>query len=251
MLELRPRSSPDAEVRPIGPDRWRLEIPAGPVGRYRLAQLDDYQHLPRIAFPWQPPIRLRLQARVSGPDLPGTWGFGFWNDPFSASMGLGGVARRLPTLPNTAWFFYASPPNYLSLRDGHPAQGFLAATFASPVIPNLVLAPGLPFLLMPASASVLRRVARQFVREDAARLSVDPTAWHDYEINWRAESVQFAVDGAPAFATNVAPGANLGLVLWIDNQYAAFPPAGTLHFGALSSSEPAWLELAEMTVERG
>jgi hypothetical protein len=41
----------------------------------------------------------------------------------------------------------------------------------------------------------------------------------------------------------------LGLVLWIDNQYAAFPPTGRLRIGSLLNPESAWLELADVEVE--
>src|SRR2546427_795796 len=40
--ELRPRTTRGAQVETIAPGHWRLTIPAGPAGRYRLAQLDDY-----------------------------------------------------------------------------------------------------------------------------------------------------------------------------------------------------------------
>ncbi len=128
---------------------WRLSLPPGPAGQYRWAQLDDYIPLPRRRFLWTPPVRLSLEARVSAPGLPGTWGFGFWNDPFQASLGLGGTARRLPALPNAAWFFYASPPNFLAFRDDLPAQGLLAATFRLPLLPAPL------FGCRPAASSVL------------------------------------------------------------------------------------------------
>src|SRR5512147_1754689 len=128
MPGLHVRQTPGSVVRETGPRSWRLEIPAGPAGAYRWAQIDDHLRLARRSFPCRPPLRLDLRARLSALDLPGTWGFGFWNDPFSTSLGVGGAARRLPVLPNAAWFFYAGQPNYLAFRDTHPAEGFLAAT---------------------------------------------------------------------------------------------------------------------------
>jgi len=161
------------------------------------------------------------------------------------------MARRIPALPQAAWFFYASPPNYLALHDTHTAQGLLAATFASRRIPALLLAaslPALPLLAWSPTARLLRRAARPFVAEDALRLDLDPTRWHNYRLEWRTDAVDFTVDGEPCFTTTVAPRGPLGLVLWIDNQYAAFPPQGTLRFGTLANPEPAWLELAEIEV---
>lgn len=250
--ELQSRTTQNADADALAPRHWRLTIPAGATGDYRLAQLDDYARRRRSALPWQPPLRLNLRARVSQVELAGTWGFGFWNDPFGASLGLGGAARRLPALPNAAWFFYASPPNYLALRDVHPARGFLAATFCSTNIPAPLLilgAPLLPLLAWPFAARHLRRMGRRFVEEDAARLETDPTAWHTYGLEWQADRVRFLVDGEPCWETAIVPRPPLGLVLWIDNQYAAFPPTGRLRTGSLPNPESAWLELADVEVE--
>lgn len=250
MAELDVRTAGKAEVVSPAPGRWRLCMPAGAGGSYRLAQLDDYGTLSRKHFPWKPPVSLEVRARVSEADLPGTWGFGLWNDPFAASLGLRGTARRVPALPQAAWFFHASPPNHLALHDTHPAQGLLAATFASRRIPTLLLAtalPALPLLAWPPAARRLRRVGRWFVAEDATRLDLDPTQWHTYRLDWRADAVDFSVDGESCFATPVTPRGPLGLVLWIDNQYAAFPPDGRLRFGTLPNPS-AWLELADLSI---
>jgi hypothetical protein len=243
--DLVPRQTPGAQVSATGPAAWRLSIPAGPAGQYRWAQLDNYLHRPRPNFPHAVPFHLRLRARVSAPDLPGTWGFGLWNDPFGLSWGQGG-GLRLPALPNAAWFFYASPPNYLALRDTHPAQGLLAAVFRSPLIPSafsLLAAPALPLLLFPPGARLLRRLASCLVREDAATLPADSTQWHTYDLSWQETVVRFEMDGQVLAETPVSPRGRLGLVLWIDNQCAAFPPDGRPRAGTLACPEPAWLDL--------
>lgn len=252
-LEIR-RSS-GAGVEALEDGLWRLSIPAGPAGVYRLAQLDDYLTRPRRRFPWRAPFRLRLMARCSQPDLPGTWGFGLWNDPFSLNLGLGGAARRLPAAPNTAWFFYAAPPNYLSLRDDLPAQGFLAATFRSPAWVSKGPPASHDFPSGPARSPLptwagrgLRRLGRAFIAQSAAQLIVDPVDWHTYEIDWQPSRVAFAVDGETILDTPVAPRGPLGLVLWIDNQYAAFPPSGALIFGNSPSPQPAWLEIKDLSL---
>ena len=252
-LNLQPRIASGGLVEMVESDVWRLNIPAGPSRCYRLAQLDDYARQHRARFNWLPPVHLTLRARVSHADLPGTWGFGFWNDPFNARMGLGGTRHRFPTLPNAAWFFWASPPNYLAVHDSHPTQGFLAATFAShpPPAPVLALsAPLLPFVAWPPTARWLRRMAQGLVHEFAAQLAFDATTWHTYEIDWRPAAVRFVVDGAPVHETSVSPKGRMGLVLWIDNQFAAFPPHGRLRFGRLPNPEPAWLELAAVSITR-
>jgi hypothetical protein len=231
-------------------DGYRLLIPAGPARVYRLAQLDDYTALSRERFAWGAPIELSLRCRVCATDLPGTWGFGFWNDPFSVSTGLGGTGRRLPALPNAAWFFHASPENQLSLRDDRPASGFLAASMSSPRIPSLLLAPGLlgaPLLLSKTLARAARRLAGKVIAEDGARLALDVTQWHSYRLVWNPHGVEFSVDEETVFETEVSPRGPLGLVLWIDNQFAAFTPAGALRAGALENRAAAWMEIEKVS----
>jgi hypothetical protein len=245
--ELRVNVTPGSQVIPLEEGGWRLEIPAGPKGRYRLAQLDDYTRQPRHSLPWTPPVTLKLRARLSAASLPGTWGFGLWNDPFALSLGVGGASRRFPALPNAAWFFYASAPNYLSFRDDKPAQGLLSAAFRSPAFPAPLLALGTPFgalLLWAPTARLMRRLLRLFINEDAASLDANPSEWHTYCLHWSGEHLSFELDEQPVFQTAVRPNPPLGLVLWIDNQYAALPPRGRLRIGYLPNPEPAWLEIA-------
>ncbi len=228
---------------------WRLSLPPGDEQAYRVAQIDDYSRLGRRAFPWQAPTSLRLCARASGRDLPGTWGFGLWNDPFSMGV-LGGGRVRLPALPNTAWFFFASPPNYLSLRDDRPAAGQLAAAFRAPPWPTAWMAAGalaLPLLALPPAARLLRRLGRPFLRQAASALDLDPTEWHTYQIDWQPGRVRFTVDERLALQTGLAPRGRLGLVIWIDNQYMALPPTGRAAYGWLANP-PAWIEAAQITI---
>jgi hypothetical protein len=242
-----------AGVEEINPGHWRLRIPPGPAGTYRLAQFDDYTVLKRKEFPWKPPVTLRLQGRASALHLPGTWGFGLWNDPFSLGLGLGGGVRKLPALPQAAWFFFASPPNYLSFRDDLPAVGGLAATFCSKNVPALLLglgAPLVPALVLRPAARAFRRLARRVVRQSAVLMEHDPTTWHDYQIAWCSERVSFAVDGQSVLDTAVVPRPPLGLVVWIDNQYAALPPDGKLGWGTLAN-EDSWIEVRNLEIERG
>ena len=236
--------TPGAAVRQASEGHWRFSIPAGEAGGYRVAQLDDYKGLPRRRFPHRPPFHIQLEGRASGEHLPGTWGFGLWNDPFSLTLGFGG-GRYFPALPNAAWFFFASPPNYLSLRDDLPANGALAAAFRSPKLPFPLLSLGLPFLPLLAfrpAARWLRRAAGSFVRQDAAQLNLDPTAWHRFAFSWERSGLEFRVDGETVLSTVISPRGPLGLVLWIDNQYAALPPDGRPAFGTLSNPA-AWIEV--------
>ena len=167
-------------------------------------------------------------------------------------MGLGGAAQRFPALPNAAWFFFASPANYLSFRSDLPAQGFLAATFQSCAVPPALLAlaaPGLGLAAFPAGAQLVRRALRRLVKQSAALVPADVTAWHSYTLDWQPDGVSFTVDGQRFHTTEIAPSGSLGLVIWIDNQYAALPPNGRLRFGTLANPQPAWLELKGLKVE--
>jgi hypothetical protein len=236
---------------------WRLEIPAGPAREYRLAQLDNYARTPRKSLNHTPPWIFYLRARASKVDLPGTWGFGLWNDPFGLSLGFGGGKPvRLPTLPQTAWFMQASRPNWLSLRDDPeraPANGFFAGTFRSPKLSALLLAPGLlalPLCTIRPISRWLRRLAARIIQQDGIRVDLDVTEWHEYSIQWLKESCIFSVDGKKLLQTTCSPAAPLGIVIWIDNQYAAWTPEGRLGYGTLENPT-AWLEIEEMKILEG
>jgi len=259
------RASSKAGVESI-PNGWRLEIQKGDSLRYRLAQLDDYSRLARRNFPHHS-LTLSLRARASSDSIPGTWGFGVWNDPFGLSLGFGGNPFQLPALPNAAWFFHASEENYLSFRDPaidgrvsggvsiHPsgnstaaavsrppaaANGFLAQVFRSPRFDLRLIPAGLTF---PFSRKTTRRLLSRVIEEDGVALSVDVTQWHGYRLEWSPRRVLFEVDGVRALETSVSPRPPLGVVIWIDNQYAAFTPEGKIRFGVLKNPEPAWIEI--------
>lgn len=273
-MSLTPRFSANANVTPL-PGGWRMDIPAGDATRYRFAQLDDYTHLPRGRFPSRPTLTLSLRARASGNSIAGTWGFGLWNDPFGMSLGFGGSPFRLPALPNAIWFFHASEENWLSFGDAdsevsrlraksgptgvlrkdfalRSGNGFLAQTFRSPIIPSPFLALAglltLPILATRRTRKWLRWLMSRVVREDGVRLSVDQTQWHAYRLEWSPTRSAFWVDDALVFESPVSPRPPLGLVIWIDNQFAAFTPEGKIGFGVLPGEEE-WLEVGEIEIE--
>ena len=161
-------------------DGWRLSISAGEAGSYRLAQLDDYGQKKRRSFSWKAPVGLQLSARASDSLSPGTWGFGLWNDPFGFSFGFGGK-QPFPSLPNAAWFFFASPENQLSLMDDLPGNGALASTFrAQPKLLGLfaLAVPLLPFILWKPASKILRRWSSRAIQQDALNLMHNPKEWH-------------------------------------------------------------------------
>ncbi len=232
-------------------DGWRLSLPAGDARQYRLAQLDDYAALPRSRFPHNAPLEIKLNARSSQRDLPGTWGFGLWNDPFGFSLGFGGTAGRLPALPNAAWFFFASPQSHLSLRDRQPGAGQMVGAYGSPSAPSLLLLPALlatPLLLWRGGRRWLRSIASKAVAHDLTTIDVDPTTWHEYKLAWSSHGATFSVDGRQVFATALTPRSPLGLVLWLDNQFAAWRPDGSLAYGLLPKPPDCWIEITNLQV---
>ena len=251
MTDLIPRLSSGASLNQIE-HGWRLEIPARTADhKYRLAQMDDYTSLARRQFKHAPPWNLSLHARVSAPDLPGTWGFGLWNDPFGFSLGFGGNAGRLPALPNTVWFFHASPPNLLSFNAGIPGQGFFAGVSQSPRVTASLLAPAilaLPLLAIKPLSRCMRRLVGRIIHQDASLISVDVASWHVYSIQWIHEYIKFKIDDKLILQTGYSPLPPLGLVIWIDNQYAFWNSTGCLGYGTLENPA-AWLEIADIQVK--
>jgi len=278
--KLTPRFTPDAHVEEISRgSAYRLSIPSGKANQYRLAQLDDYTKTPRGRFPLRFPLSLSLSARASSTSIAGTWGFGLWNDPFGLSLGFGGNPFRLPALPNAVWFFGASKESYLSFRGAstapttnggsappsgtsqrEAANGFIAQTFRSPKFNPLLILAG---LALPFSRKLTRRILGRVIDEDGLQLwrheaqhqavgvqsqGVDPTQWHKYRLDWRERRVSFEVDDLQVFESHVSPHPPLGLVIWLDNQYAAFTPEGKIGFGVLENIEPAWLEIRELGI---
>jgi hypothetical protein len=229
---------------------WRLSLPAGDAKQYRLAQLDDYAALPRRKFPHQTSIEIKLKARSSHSVLPGTWGFGLWNDPFGFSLGFGGSASRLPALPNAVWFFFASSHSHLSLNQ-QPGAGQLVGAYQSPQLPSLLLAPGLiatPLLLFASGRRWLRSLTNKLVHHELTATTIDPTAWHEYQLCWQPDRTSFHIDGQMVFTTTHSPRPPLGLVLWLDNQFAAWKPDGSLSYGLLSTPADCWVEIADLQV---
>jgi len=223
-----------------------MTVPDGDERHYRLAQFDDYANSARGDFPHRPSLSLGLRARASADTIPGTWGFGLWNDPFGLSIGFGGNPWRIPALPNAIWFFHASKENNLSFGS-KPGNGFLAQVFHSPVFPFIRLARlGLTF---PFSRVKARAVMSEIVEEDGVRLGVDTTEWHAYRLEWSPVRSAFWVDEALVLETSLSPRPPLGLVLWIDNQFAAWHPDGKIGFGVLENTEPAWLEVKDLVLE--
>jgi hypothetical protein len=249
-MDFQKHSSRDSLIT-SGESGSRLEIASGSNSRYRLAQLDDYSSRGKKDFLWKPPLTLSLHARASSSNIPGTWGFGLWNDPFGTWMGPGGMKRPFPALPNAVWFFHASQENYLSLRNDRPANGFMAAIFSSPKIPAILLLPSIivaPLLLIRSTARWLRSKLRQVIEEDNVNIDIDVMEWHQYSFTWAKTTVRFWVDDQLELETRIVPDGPLGCVIWIDNQFASFTPDGRIKAGTLENPVPAWIEISDFVL---
>ncbi len=207
---MKARTTPDASIEKTEKG-YLMKIPAGDSSSYRFAQIDDYFGLPRRKFPHQS-LALSLRARTSSLSLPGTWGFGLWNDPFGMSLGFGTNRFRLPTLPNAAWFFGASQENHLSFSD-KPAQGFLTQSFRSPKFHASLIPAG---LALPFSAETTRRMLSKVIAEDSSALVVDVTQWHSYKLEWSENRV---VPAGLSFATSAHTDLDLFYMLLSHHQH--------------------------------
>jgi hypothetical protein len=86
------------------------------------------------------------------------------------------------------------------------------------------------------------------VRHQLVTAEIDPTEWHRYRIEWRAEKLSFEIDDRAIFQSNFLPKAPLALVLWLDNQYGAWRPDGSLGYGTLPVSVDFWVEIKDLHI---
>jgi hypothetical protein len=230
----------------------RMSIPGASHG-YADAQLDDYRDKPRVHFLWRPPVRLALRARASEPNPSGTLGFGFWNDPFTLSLGQGGAARRLPATPQTVWFFHGSPPNHFTFTPGLEGHGFKAMAMRTPSIPPLILAPfaaaGILLAEIPGLRRPVIRTALRAVEAAEAPLEVALDAWHQYALVWEFDHVRFEIDERPVLEEQIQVPGPLGFVTWIDNQYATVSPEKGFRFGVIPTDRSQWLEISDLKID--
>ncbi|MBN1643161.1 MAG: hypothetical protein JXA09_18150 [Anaerolineae bacterium] len=215
--------------------------------RMTVAQIDDYQRLPRRQYRWRPPLTMCVRARFSHParQLVGTAGFGFWNDPFMMT------GRTWPALPRALWFFYASPPSNIALDRDVPGCGWKAATIDAARPRALRWAPLAPLLVPLMNLRAIYQALWPRIQRDLgiceASLDLDMTAWHDYRLDWDPDAVRFVVDGQTA-AVCAAPCGPLGFVLWLDNQYLVITPWGRLRYGWLDAPGRQWMQVAQLSI---
>lgn len=230
-------------------ERAALRLAPASAG-YHNAQLCDYAgEAGRLRFRLQPPLTLSLTAQVQG-GVPGTAGFGLWNHPFAPG------AARLPCLPRAAWFFCAAPPGNLALAQGVPGHGWKCALIDALNPRALALAPlALPAMLAMRVPALYRRWYPAIQR--ALRIDEHPlppgllAETHRYRLRWLPGCVRFEIDDVTVFESGCAPGGPLGVVIWIDNQYAIVTPQGRFGWGVSPVTAPCALTVTALTLTPG
>jgi hypothetical protein len=103
-------------------------------------------------------------------------------------------------------------------------------------------------LALPFSHKLARKLLSRIVQEDSSVLSVDVTQWHRYKLEWKEMRSTFWVDDVLVFTSSINPRPPLGVIIWIDNQFAAFTPEGKIGFGVLPNHEE-WLEIKDLEIK--
>lgn len=225
----------------------RLLTEGAEAGAYSDAQIDDYEGRSGERLVHRPPLVLRVRARFSheAAGLRGTAGFGFWNYPVAAPLGM----------PRAIWFFFGSPPGDMPLALGVPGSGWKAATVDTGRARALALLPLAPVVVPLMWSRALQRAfwppVQRAVGVAEALVRAPMTEWHDYSIEWGERSSRFLVDGRVVLADAPSPRGPLCFVAWIDNQYFVATPRGRLRWGTIAAPGRQWLELARLTIELG
>jgi hypothetical protein len=166
----------------------KLTIHGAQSGALSVAQIDDYLHLPRQGYYWQPPVRFKTRLRVSHPSgvLLGTAGVGFWNNP----MPLWGT--RMEVKPNWVWFYYASPHSTIALTDG-PTSGWKASIVNAGQGGETMLALSDRLMRLPGLGPALSGM--RLPAQENSLDEIDFTVWRDLTIEWLEDEITFWVDG--------------------------------------------------------
>ena len=255
-------STPGGGIARVEQSVLRLELPQASRRRYSNAQIDSHRSGSQAKRLWQPPLRLEVRARTSHPVQPadqvsepetgpqrylrGTAGFGFWNEPLTMAGGW-------PKLPDAVWFFAASEPSSMRLLPDSPGRGWKAQMVRShrwgAFIAGVGAAGAIVGTWLGGSEQTALRSIQRMTGAREALLEVNTTEWHDYVIDWQADTVQYWVDGSRVLEALRPPGEPLVFVAWIDNQYAIVSPRGAIRFGLVDCGVQ-WLELDNIRIFR-
>ncbi len=233
----------------------RLGFESAQSDRYTDAQIDDYTLLGKSEYRWRPPLKMTIKARFShnASNIPqsdvylnGTAGFGFWNKPFSMQGGWFAA-------PESVWFFSSSPPSRMLLVPGLPGCGWKAQVVhtrrLSALLYAIPLALAIGYARITGRSGLAAKLMQRFTGTSECMIDTDMTAWHEYVLEWHADSVEFFIDGKLMHTTDWSPNQNLGFVAWLDNEYAVATPKGEIKFGKCISGKQ-WLEIDRVVIEK-
>jgi hypothetical protein len=126
--------------------------------------------------------------------------------------------------------------------------GWKAATIDATRPSALAMLPFAPIVvLLNRSGKLYHRlwpiVQRRLFIEEKSLPSEMMLEWHTYSIDWGIDRARFSVDDRTVLETDRSPRGLLGVVIWIDNQFAIVTPTGRVKFGLLDVLHPQWLEI--------
>ena len=128
----------------------------------------------------------------------------------------------------------------------------LSAVFSSSLIPLPLRAAGAVFMPLAFSgltSGLIRRILKRYIKENATQIRKEWVEWHHFEIAWLTDKVSFSIDGNICHESQIFPQGKLGLVIWIDNQYARFAPGESLKFGSLETLYETSMEIKDFEIK--
>lgn len=219
----------------------RLILRNSPAGYLCSAQLDDYICHAREDYPWEPPVTLRLRARTNLPsgELPGTTGFGFWNNMAPLWN------NHMEVFPNWIWFYYASPETRIS-PTASPPSGWKASVVQGGPGGESAMAVNDSLLRIPLIGKYLGKVSMPAV--ETMLDGWDFSTWHDFEIIWNREVIHFRIDDEEVLEAHLRMTARLAFYAWIDNNYTGIRDNGDVVPGYLAIREEQALMIDHLEI---
>ena len=155
-------------------------------------------------------------------------------------------------LPESIWFFYASPPSNMALVPDVPGWGWKAQVVHSmrfSALPATIpTALTVAWARMTGTTQPAARWVQKLSGAHEALLPVEMDSWHTYSLEWHYTRARFWVDDILVLIVPEPPTRPLGFVAWLDNQYAVATPRGTIRFGFVASG-PQWFEIDSVRIE--
>jgi hypothetical protein len=236
---MKSRTTPGASIEKT-PKGYLMKIPAGDSSAYRFAQIDDYFGLPRRKFPHHS-LTLSLRARTSSFPSPEHGASGCGTIPSACRLGLGRIVW--PPRPAQRGMVLRGVAGQSSFVQRQTRTGISRAKFPFAKISSSADTNGFGISLFRAKATRncwARSSTRTHPLSGWIQLNGMATGWSGVR-----SRVAWYVDDVRVFESPVSPNPPLGLVIWIDNQFAAFTPEGKISFGVLEGDEE-WLEIEDL-----